>query len=105
MSTLLNPRMLLAITGALSDGLAPPVVTASINHTVNPSLPVGSGSGSVNHEYHTPVAVTSGSPLVLDLTNSAFWLGVVGFAGAIPFLFFTLFGFFICCSFLILLIF
>ena len=30
--------------------------------------------------------------LVLDLTNSAFWLGVVGFAGAIPFLFFTLFG-------------
>jgi hypothetical protein len=61
--------MLLAITGALSDGLAPPVVTASINHTVNPSLPVGSGSGSVNLEYHTPVTVTSGSPLVLDLTN------------------------------------
>jgi MFS family permease len=31
--------------------------------------------------------------LVLLLTaNSAFWLGVVGFAGAIPFLFFTLFG-------------
>jgi MFS family permease len=30
--------------------------------------------------------------LVLTLTNSAFWLGVVGFAGAIPFLFFTLFG-------------
>ena len=26
------------------------------------------------------------------LTNSAFWLGVVGFAGSIPFLFFTLFG-------------
>ncbi len=30
--------------------------------------------------------------LVLELTNSAFWLGVVGFAGAIPFLLFTLFG-------------
>jgi MFS family permease len=31
--------------------------------------------------------------LVLTLTaNSAFWLGVVGFAGAIPFLLFTLFG-------------
>jgi MFS family permease len=30
--------------------------------------------------------------LVLLLTNSAFWLGVVGFAGAIPFLIFTLFG-------------
>jgi MFS family permease len=30
--------------------------------------------------------------LVLTLTNSAFWLGVVGFAGAIPFLIFTLFG-------------
>ncbi len=30
--------------------------------------------------------------LVLLLTNSAFWLGVVGFAGSIPFLFFTLFG-------------
>jgi len=30
--------------------------------------------------------------LVLTLTNSAFWLGVVGFAGSIPFLFFTLFG-------------
>jgi MFS family permease len=30
--------------------------------------------------------------LVLILTNSAFWLGVVGFAGSIPFLFFTLFG-------------
>ena len=30
--------------------------------------------------------------LVLDLTNSAFWLGVVGFAGAIPFLIFMLFG-------------
>lgn len=30
--------------------------------------------------------------LVLTLTGSAFWLGVVGFAGAIPFLFFTLFG-------------
>jgi MFS family permease len=30
--------------------------------------------------------------LVLTLTDSAFWLGVVGFAGAIPFLFFTLFG-------------
>ena len=25
--------------------------------------------------------------LVLTLTNSAFWLGVVGFAGSIPFLF------------------
>ncbi len=30
--------------------------------------------------------------LVLLLTNSAFWLGVVSFAGAIPFLVFTLFG-------------
>ena len=30
--------------------------------------------------------------LVLSLTGSAFWLGVVGFAGAIPFLMFTLFG-------------
>jgi len=30
--------------------------------------------------------------LVLLLTGSAFWLGVVGFAGAIPFLFITLFG-------------
>ncbi len=30
--------------------------------------------------------------LVLTLTGSAFWLGVVGFAGAIPFLLFTLFG-------------
>ena len=30
--------------------------------------------------------------LVLVLTNSAFWLGVVGFAGSIPFLFFSLFG-------------
>jgi len=30
--------------------------------------------------------------LVLTLTNSPFWLGVVGFAGSIPFLFFTLFG-------------
>lgn len=30
--------------------------------------------------------------LVLLLTNSPFWLGIVGFAGSIPFLFFTLFG-------------
>ena len=30
--------------------------------------------------------------LVLTLTNSAFWLGVVGFMGSIPFLFVTLFG-------------
>ena len=30
--------------------------------------------------------------LVLTLSNSAFWLGVIGFAGSIPFLFFTLFG-------------
>ena len=30
--------------------------------------------------------------LVLVLTGSAFWLGVVGFAGSIPFLFITLFG-------------
>jgi MFS family permease len=30
--------------------------------------------------------------LVLLLTNSAFWLGVVGFVGSIPFLIFTLFG-------------
>jgi len=30
--------------------------------------------------------------LVLLLTNSAFWLGIVGFAGSIPFLIFTLFG-------------
>jgi predicted MFS family arabinose efflux permease len=30
--------------------------------------------------------------LVLTLTNSAFWLGVVGFAGSVPFLLFTLFG-------------
>jgi MFS family permease len=30
--------------------------------------------------------------LVLELTNSSFWLGVVGFCGSIPFLFFTLFG-------------
>ena len=30
--------------------------------------------------------------LVLTLTNSPFWLGVVSFVGSIPFLFFTLFG-------------
>jgi len=30
--------------------------------------------------------------LVLILTNSSFWLGVIGFAGSIPFLFFSLFG-------------
>src|SRR3954463_5810075 len=30
--------------------------------------------------------------LVITLTNSSFWLGVVGFAGSIPFLMFTLFG-------------
>lgn len=30
--------------------------------------------------------------LVLDLAHTSFWLGVVGFAGSIPFLFFTLFG-------------
>jgi MFS family permease len=30
--------------------------------------------------------------LVLLLTNSAFWLGVIGFAGSIPFLIFSLFG-------------
>jgi MFS family permease len=30
--------------------------------------------------------------LVLSLTGSAFWLGVVGFSGSIPFLIFTLFG-------------
>ncbi len=30
--------------------------------------------------------------LVLTLTNSAFWLGVIGFAGSIPFLVFSLFG-------------
>jgi MFS family permease len=30
--------------------------------------------------------------LVLELKNSAFWLGLVGFAGAIPFLIFMLFG-------------
>jgi MFS family permease len=30
--------------------------------------------------------------LVLTLSNSSFWLGVVGFAGSIPFLVFTLFG-------------
>jgi predicted MFS family arabinose efflux permease len=30
--------------------------------------------------------------LVLQLTNSPFWLGLVGFAAAIPFLLFTLFG-------------
>jgi MFS family permease len=30
--------------------------------------------------------------LVLTLTNSAFWLGVIGFAGSIPFLFVTLLG-------------
>jgi MFS family permease len=30
--------------------------------------------------------------LILTLTGSAFWLGVVGFAGSIPFLIFTLFG-------------
>jgi|HubBroStandDraft_5_1064220.scaffolds.fasta_scaffold11438_3 MFS family permease len=29
---------------------------------------------------------------VLVLTNSAFWLGVIGFAGSIPFLFISLFG-------------
>jgi hypothetical protein len=69
MSTLLNPRISLAITGAISDGLTPPVVTGSINHTVNPSLPVGTSSGSVNLEYHASIAVSSGSPLVLDLTN------------------------------------
>lgn len=30
--------------------------------------------------------------LVLQLTNSSFWLGLVGFAGSFPFLLFTLFG-------------
>ena len=36
--------------------------------------------------------VAQGWLVLLLLTNSAFWLGVVGFAGSIPFLFFTLFG-------------
>ena len=30
--------------------------------------------------------------LVLELTNSSFWLGMVGFASSFPFLIFTLFG-------------
>jgi MFS family permease len=30
--------------------------------------------------------------LVVTLTNSSFWLGVVGFAGSVPFLIFSLFG-------------
>lgn len=30
--------------------------------------------------------------LVLELSNSSFWLGIVGFAGSFPFLLFTLFG-------------
>ncbi len=36
--------------------------------------------------------VAQGWLVLLLSANSAFWLGVVGFAGSIPFLFFTLFG-------------
>lgn len=69
MSILQNPKVTLAITGAIGDGASPPVVNASINHTVSLSLPVGTSAGDVNIEYYRPIAVSVGTPLVLDLTN------------------------------------
>ena len=93
----LNPRLEVAAADAVTVAEAFPVETPSrfpqiVRALRNPNFRLF-WSGNFLSNIGTWMQNVAQGWLVLTLTaNSAFWLGVVGFAGSIPFLFFTLFG-------------
>ena len=93
----LNPRLEVAAAEAVTVAEAFPVETPSrfpqiVRALRNPNFRLF-WSGNFLSNIGTWMQNVAQGWLVLTLTaNSAFWLGVVGFAGSIPFLFFTLFG-------------
>jgi hypothetical protein len=76
-STLSSPKVALSISGTLSAGAAPAIASAAILHQAILSLTVGASAGQVNKAFSAPVSVTTGTPLVIDLTTAADPLGNV----------------------------
>jgi hypothetical protein len=71
MATLLSsPSVTSSVTANLTGGAAPAPSQSPVNHTYAPAVPlaVGSGAGQANKCYSAAFSVTSGAPLLLDLT-------------------------------------
>jgi hypothetical protein len=72
MATLLaSPSVTSSVTANLTGGAAPAPSQSPVNHTYAPAVPlsVGNGAGQANKCYSAAFSVTSGSPLLLDLTT------------------------------------
>lgn len=67
--TMTNPQVSLQISASLTGGAAPATASSAVAHTIANALTSGSGAGQVNKTYSSAFTVTSGSPLVLDLTT------------------------------------
>src|SRR3954469_19286040 len=70
MATVLsNPRFSVSAVAGLTGGAAPATSSSSPNHGVNWTPTVGTAAGNADRIYSAAFAVTSGTPLVLDVTN------------------------------------
>jgi MFS family permease len=85
-----GPEILAAAEGA-ALGFEPSRVPKAVRALRNPNFRLF-WSGNFLSNIGTWMQNVAQGWLVLLLTNSAFWLGVVAFAGSVPFLIFTLFG-------------
>lgn len=81
----------LAAAEAAALGFGPSRVPKAVRALRNPNFRLF-WSGNFLSNIGTWMENVARGWLILLLTNSAFWLGVVAFAGSVPFLFFTLFG-------------
>ena len=74
-TTLSNPTISLAIKASLASGAAPAPIGSIVNHAPSVALGAGSTAGNVDRCYSTAIAVTTGTPLTLNLISALDPLG------------------------------
>lgn len=68
-SALTSPKVGLSLTCNLTGGVAPAIASCPVNHTISPTIAASSAAGGADLVYATAGTVTSGTPVVIDLTT------------------------------------
>ena len=68
-TTLVSPKVAVSATAGLTGGAAPATSSSSPNHAVSWAPTVGTAAGNADKIYSAAFTVTSGTPLVLDMTS------------------------------------
>lgn len=74
-TTLVKPQVAFVMSATLTGSNGPSAGSVAINDQSTQEIAVGSGAGSADKEYSAAFVVTTGSPLVLDVTNLLDLLG------------------------------